>query len=103
MKSEHTLEALLTKVKNGSLSVEEAALRLRKAPFVDLGYAQVDTHRELRQGIPEVIYGAGKTAEQILGIAQTLRKDSSRPVLITRLDAEKAKKNSNAAAAGLSY
>jgi NCAIR mutase (PurE)-related protein len=92
MKSENTLEGLLLKVKNDSLSVEEAALKLRKAPFVDLGYAQVDTHRELRQGVPEVIYGAGKTAEQILGIAQTLRKDSSRPVLITRLDAEKAKK-----------
>ena len=56
------LEKILQQVKEGTLSIEEASLSLRKAPFVDLGYAQVDTQRGQRQGIPEVIYGAGKTA-----------------------------------------
>ena len=55
------IEKLLQQVKEGTLSIEEASLRLRKAPFVDLGYAQVDTQRGQRQGVPEVIYGAGKT------------------------------------------
>jgi NCAIR mutase (PurE)-related protein len=85
------IESLLEKVRQGTVSIEEASLRLRKAPFVDLGYAKVDTQRSLRQGVPEVIYGAGKTAEQILGITKVLSADSDRPVLITRLDAEKAK------------
>ena len=79
------LEKILQQVKEGTLSIEEASLSLRKAPFVDLGYAQVDTQRGQRQGIPEVIYGAGKTAAQIAGIAQVLKKDSDSPDLITRL------------------
>ena len=49
------LEKILQQVKEGTLSIEEASLSLRKAPFVDLGYAQVDTQRGQRQGIPEVI------------------------------------------------
>ena len=68
------LEKILQQVKEGTLSIEEASLSLRKAPFVDLGYAQVDTQRGQRQGIPEVIYGAGKTAAQIEGIAQVLKR-----------------------------
>lgn len=84
------LEKILQQVKEGTLSIEEASLSLRKAPFVDLGYAQVDTQRGQRQGIPEVIYGAGKTAAQIEGIAQVLKKESDSPVLITRLSQEKA-------------
>ena len=73
------LEKILQQVKEGTLSIEEASLSLRKAPFVDLGYAQVDTQRGQRQGIPEVIYGAGKTAAQIEGIAQVLKKESDSP------------------------
>ena len=68
------LEKILQQVKEGTLSIEKASLSLRKAPFVDLGYAQVDTQRGQRQGIPEVIYGAGKTAAQIEGIAQVLKR-----------------------------
>ena len=61
----NSLTALLTQVRDGSISVADAALQLREAPFEDLGYARVDHHRRLRQGAAEVIYGAGKTPEQI--------------------------------------
>lgn len=80
------IEQLLQQVRSGAVSVEEAALELKKAPFVDLGYAKVDLHRKVRQGAAEVIYGEGKTVEQIRGIAAQL----PRPVLITRLDEDKA-------------
>ena len=63
------LRATLEAVRSGTLSVDEAALRLKKAPFEDLGYAKVDLHRAVRQGAAEVIYGAGKTPAQIAGIA----------------------------------
>ena len=61
----NSLTALLTQVRDGNISVADAALQLREAPFEDLGYARVDHHRRLRQGAAEVIYGAGKTPEQI--------------------------------------
>ena len=58
--NEH-LHELLQAVRDGSISVEQAELELKKAPFEDLGYAKIDFHRSLRQGAAEVIYGAGKT------------------------------------------
>ena len=67
------LRATLEAVRSGALSVDEAALRLKKAPFEDLGYAKVDLHRAVRQGAAEVIYGAGKTPAQIAGIAARMR------------------------------
>lgn len=84
------LMELLQGVRDGAVSVEDAALQLKKEPFVDLGYAKADLHRKVRQGASEVIYGAGKTAEQIMGIAAALRQNSEKPILITRLDADKA-------------
>ena len=69
----NSLTALLTQVRDGSISVADAALQLREAPFEDLGYARVDHPRRLRQGAAEVIYGAGKTPEQILKITQAMR------------------------------
>ena len=89
--SEHirqTLEA----VRAGTMSVDDAVLQLKKAPFEDLGYAKVDLHRALRQGAAEVIYGAGKTAAQIAGIAAHLQSRGVSPILITRLSAEAAAK-----------
>lgn len=83
-----TLEA----VQNGTLSVEEALLQIKTQPFADIGYAKVDLHRKVRQGTAEVIYGAGKTAEQIIGIADTLLANGQNTVLITRLSAEAAEK-----------
>lgn len=88
--SEH-LHALLESVKNGSVSVEQAELQLKKAPFEDLGYAKIDLHRGLRQGAPEVIYGAGKTPEQILGIASAMHGAGVSPILITRISEEAAR------------
>ena len=84
------IEKLLQQVKEGTLSIEEASLRLRKAPFVDLGYAQVDTQRGQRQGVPEVIYGASKTKEQIEGITNSLLAHCPENILITRLSPESA-------------
>lgn len=84
------IHEVLTAVREGRLCVEEAELLLKKAPFEDLGYAKVDLHRAVRQGAAEVIYGAGKRPEQILGIAQTMQKNGISPILITRLDAEAA-------------
>lgn len=82
--------ALLQGVADGALPVEEALLRLREAPFRELGFAKYDVHRALRQGAAEVIYGAGKTPEQIVKIAAAMRDAGQRTVLITRLSAEAA-------------
>ena len=81
---------VLERVRAGALSVEDALAALKTAPVADLGYARVDLHRRVRQGAAEVIYGAGKTAEQIAGVASALRANGEDCVLITRLDAEKA-------------
>jgi NCAIR mutase (PurE)-related protein len=67
--TEKALARLLRDVKAGRVKVAEAVERLRQLPFEDLGFAKVDTHRELRTGFPEVIYCAGKTVEQVLDIA----------------------------------
>ena len=84
------LEGMLEEVRAGTLAPEEAAARLRAAPFEDLGFAKVDHGRELRQGAAEVVYGAGKTAEQVCAIVRAIRRGGARRVLVTRLDAAKA-------------
>ena len=81
---------ILEQVSDGSLSVDQALLRLKLAPFEDLGFAKIDHHRALRQGTAEVIYGAGKTAEQIAGILRAMRQHGENTILVTRLDADKA-------------
>ncbi len=81
---------LLQQVAAGYLPVAEAEERLRWQPFEDLGFAQVDHHRSLRQGTAEVIYGAGKTAEQMIAIARSIRQQGENAILITRLSAESA-------------
>ena len=84
------IRSLLLGVQQGSLSVDEALLRLKQKPFEDIGYAKVDLHRRVRQGAGEVVYGAGKTAGQIAGILKALGQGGQENVLITRLDKEKA-------------
>lgn len=84
------IKSLLEDVKNGNVSVEEALLKLKMKPFEDIGYAKVDMHRKLRQGTAEVIYGAGKTAKQMKGIIQTMKKNGQDTILITRLSKESA-------------
>ena len=90
MAQEKLLE-LLRRVQEGTVSPEQAVLELKVSPFEDLGYAKVDHHRAIRQGIPEVIFGSGKTAEQILGIASAMRRRGNENILITRLSDEKAR------------
>ncbi len=84
------IKAFLQGVQNGTVSVDDALLQLKQQPFEDLGYAKVDLHRKVRQGANEVIYGAGKTAEQIIGILDAMAQNGQKNVLITRLDKEKA-------------
>ena len=81
---------LLEEVSSRKLSVEDALLLLKQKPFTDLGFAKVDLHRRVRQGVPEVIYGAGKTPEQITGILQALTEGGEERILITRLSEEGA-------------
>ena len=83
---------ILEQVRDGEVSVEEALLALKKKPFEDIGYAKVDHHRGVRQGAPEVIFGAGKEASQIVGIIDSMRKNGQETILITRLSPKKAKK-----------
>ena len=84
------IRQLLERVKTGETSVEDALLRLKMEPFEDIGYAKVDMHRKVRQGAAEVIYGAGKTPEQIAGIVETMKKKGQKTILITRLSKEGA-------------
>ena len=87
----HTdVKALLQAVQDGAVSVDDALLQLKQQPFEDLGYAKVDLHRKVRQGANEVIYGAGKTPEQIIGILEKMAQNGQKNVLITRLEQEKA-------------
>ncbi len=83
------LRALLESVRAGEVELDAAMASLRDLPFTDLGYAMVDHHRALRQGVPEVIFGEGKTAEQIVGIARSIVEHDA-VCLITRVSAEKA-------------
>jgi hypothetical protein len=83
------LRGLLDDVSAGKVSPEDAVDVLKSLPFEDLGFAKVDHHRSLRTGFPEVIYGAGKTAEQIVEITRSLRNNSHN-VLITRIDPDQA-------------
>ena len=86
------LKTILEKVRDGSISVDDAVLALKKEPFEDIGYAKIDLHRNIRQGMPEVIYGAGKTPEQIIGIIEKMRQNGQKTILVTRLYTEAAEK-----------
>lgn len=84
------LEQLLAQVASGAVSPDEAARALKVAPVTELGYASVDNHRGIRQGVSEVIYGEGKTAEQIAGICAAMLEAGQKRILVTRLDEDKA-------------
>ena len=86
MKSE--TKQILEAVKSGEMSIEDALLRLKTEPFEDVGFAKVDLHRKVRQGMAEVIYGAGKTPNQIIGIMDTMKKNGQDRIVITRLSVE---------------
>ena len=85
------MTTLLRAVADGTVSPEDAALRLKMQPIQEIGeYAKVDMHRGIRQGVPEVIYGASKTKDHILGIAKAMLENGQKTVLITRLTQEAA-------------
>lgn len=81
---------ILEDVKNDVLSVDDALLKLKVEPFTDIEFAKVDNHRKIRQGVPEVIYGAGKTCEQISGIIDVMKENGQDKILITRIEPDKA-------------
>ena len=81
---------ILAAVQSGELSVEDALLKLKTAPYADVGFAKIDFHRKIRQGVPEVIYGAGKTARQMLEIIDVMQENGQDRILITRLSKEAA-------------
>jgi hypothetical protein len=85
------LRALLGQVRKGAVDVDAAMERMRHLPFEDLGFAKVDHHRALRHGIPEVVFGAGKTVEQTSAIVNSLLARASN-VLVTRAPAETAER-----------
>ena len=85
MNGEHNPLHLLQQVHSGALAPEDALLQLKLAPFEDLGYAKIDSHRPIRQGAAEVLYGAGKTPEQLLGILTAMARQGSENILITRM------------------
>ncbi len=87
--SPEQVRELLLRVRRGAVSLEEAEEALVRLPFDDLGFARVDHHRELRQGMPEVVFGQGKTPEQIKAIGESVAA-RGQPLLITRLSPDKA-------------
>jgi NCAIR mutase (PurE)-related protein len=88
MDTQETLKQLLTGIKNGSLDVEQGMEQLRDLPFLDIGHTKIDLHRSLRNGFPEVIYGEGKTPEQVGEIFVRMREHTN--VLATRVSPEMA-------------
>ena len=76
---------ILEAVRDGEIAVEDALLRLKQEPFCDLGFAKIDTHREIRCGFPEVVFCEGKTADQVVSIAERIL-ESGGDLLATRAD-----------------
>ena len=88
---EGALRGLLEEVRSGALTADEAVARLRRLPFADLGFAKVDHHRPLRQGLPEAVYAPGKTAAQCAQIVtELLAEPDGGPVLLTRASGDQA-------------
>ena len=88
--NQQQIRSLLTRVAAGETSVDDAILSLRSAPFEELGFAKIDHHRGLRQGVAEVVFGAGKTPAQIEAIVTAMRQEGESCILITRLSREAA-------------
>src|ERR1700674_494294 len=79
-----SLRALIDQVASGGCTPDEAIRQLRRLPYADLGFARIDHHRDLRQGMPEAVYGPGKAPEHCAAIVEELLSASSGPVLLTR-------------------
>jgi NCAIR mutase (PurE)-related protein len=83
---ESAVRSLLDDVATGRCPPDEAVSRLRRLPFADLGFARIDHHRALRQGLPEAVFGPGKTPAQCADIVVELLREPGGPVLLTRVD-----------------
>jgi hypothetical protein len=81
---EARLQDLLRRVADGEVLAEVAAVQLRDLPFSDLGFAKVDHHRELRQGVCEIVYADGKTPAEVAAIVGSLLEGNDGPILVTR-------------------
>jgi pyridinium-3,5-biscarboxylic acid mononucleotide synthase len=81
---------LLEGMRDGTTSVDQALRELQRLPVEDLGFAKLDTHRELRQGLPEAVYAEGKTSAQTVAIASRLVERTSSAVIVTRTPADTA-------------
>ena len=79
-----SLRALVEEVASGACTADEAVRRLRRLPYTDLGFARVDLHRDLRLGLPEAVYGPGKTPEHCAAVVAELLTGTDGPVLVTR-------------------
>lgn len=90
MSEKQQLLSLLRQVEHGACTPEQALLQMKLQPFQDLGYAKVDHHRAVRQGVSEVIYGKSKTPEQILGIVTAMAENGCTNILVTRMSQEAA-------------
>lgn len=89
MERNETLE-LLRAIQEGNATPEEVLLKLKRAPYEDIGYAKIDHHRRVLQGVSEVIFGMNKTPEQIAGIIKVMEENGARNILISRMSAEAA-------------
>jgi NCAIR mutase (PurE)-related protein len=87
---EATLRRLLDEVRSGAVHPDDAIAELRRLPFADLGFARVDHHRGLRQGMPEAVYGPGKAPEHAAAIVTELLDAGAAPVLLTRASDDQA-------------
>jgi NCAIR mutase (PurE)-related protein len=87
---EAALQQILEAVRSGDLHPDDALATLRRLPFADLGFARVDHHRSLRQGLPEAVYGPGKAPEHAAAIIRELLDAGASPVLLTRASDEQA-------------
>lgn len=85
--TERSLRKILAGIKDGSLSIDKGVEKLRNLPFEDVGFARIDHHRTIRQGFPEVIFGRGKTVQQILAIVEKMLVHPQN-ILITRTGPE---------------
>jgi NCAIR mutase (PurE)-related protein len=83
------LKQLLNSVAAGQTTIDDAAEKLRHLAYEDIEFAHVDHHRSLRKGFPEVIFGEGKTSEQIIGIMDKMQHQE-RVILVTRVNPKKA-------------
>ena len=97
------MRQVLEDLSKGKISVDEAMLQVKKEPILDIGIAALDTQRGVRQGTSEVIYGAGKTADQINKISKALWENGQKTILITRLSEDRTGRRKNSSEEGRLY